>query len=193
MKMWLKCTLMTQTIEAEAFQQAYFKNSIMFKFTCNFQVLAICEFWTLIIIVEIATPHIPLLLAKSSALCSFVNNVLMSMSGLAGCHTGQLTQRHNTEMGRTCYDLVLQKIGRKHLKGKVGYLFGKWEKAGCSAYSRACWGELCPGMEVREALATGFSLQKVLWKKRSKPDCSSQVASVGRFDTGWHDLQVNIK
>lgn len=69
MKMWPKRTLMTQTIEAEALQKSYFKNSIIFKHKCNFQVPDICEFWTLIITAEIATPRV----TQQLAYCLLVN------------------------------------------------------------------------------------------------------------------------
>lgn len=68
MKMWPKCTLMTQTIEAEALQKSYFKNSIIFKCKGNFQVPDICELWTLIITAEIATPGVTQLLASNCCL-----------------------------------------------------------------------------------------------------------------------------
>lgn len=112
----------------------------------------------------------------------------MDVSGLAGWCTGQLTQGHNSEMGWTPVfwsDLVLWGKGRKHLQGKVGRLFGKWEKTGCSASIRPRWWELFPGLEAwgeAPAMEQELSQQKVIWKKRLKLVCSSEGAAVGRID-----------
>lgn len=67
--MWPECTRMTQTIEAEAIQKPYFKNSLIFKCNCNFQTPDICEFWTLFITTETATQRVTQLFAY----CLLVN------------------------------------------------------------------------------------------------------------------------
>lgn len=193
MRMWPKCTLMTQAIEAEALQKSYFKKkkSIIFKWQCTFQVHDLCEFWTLIITAEIATPRVTQLLAYCSLgnCCLFFHklSVIVHVWACWVC-TGQLTQECNSASGKTPVfwsDLVLWGMGRKPLKGKAGKLFGKWEKIRWFTSISAYWWELFSAMEARgEALAMEEELfkQKLIWKKRLNPGHCSQVATVGRID-----------